>query len=97
VAFYVMLAVEGTSLLKAHLPKRFWHGVHLASYALYAFATIHLLTVGTDRQNPLLRWNVIGSIGVVVFFTAYRAIGPGRAASIRAAGKTSVKSGEPKP
>jgi hypothetical protein len=56
-----------------------------------------VLTVGTDRQNPLLRWSVIGSIGVVVFFTAYRAIGPGRAASIRAAGKTSVKSGEPKP
>ena len=83
VAFYVLLAVEGTSLLRKHLPKRFWHGVHLASYALYAFATIHLLTVGTDRQNPLLRWTVIGSIGVVVFFTAYRIIGPGRAGSIK--------------
>jgi predicted ferric reductase len=83
VAFYILLAVEGTSLLRKHLPKRFWHGVHLASYALYAFATIHLLTVGTDRQNPLLRWSVIGSIGVVVFFTAYRIIGPGRAGSIK--------------
>lgn len=97
VAFYVLLAVEATSLLKKHLPNRLWHGVHLASYALYAFATIHLLTAGTDRQNPLLRWSVIGSIGVVVFFTAYRSIGPGRAASIRSAGKTKVTSGEPKP
>jgi len=83
VAMYLLLAVEVTSLLKKHLPARFWRGVHLSSYALYAFATVHLLTAGTDRFNPVLRGSVIASVGAVVFFSAYRFVGPGRAASIR--------------
>ena len=83
VATYLLVAVEVTSLLKKRIPARLWRSVHLASYVLYAFATVHLLTAGTDRFNPVLRWTVLTSLGAVVFFTAYRLIGPGRAASVR--------------
>lgn len=83
VATYLLVAVEVTSLLKKRIPLRLWRGVHLTSYALYAFATVHLLTAGTDRFNPVLRWTVLTSVGAVVFFTAYRLVGPGRAASVR--------------
>lgn len=86
VAFYLLLAVELTSLLKKRLPQKFWRGVHMASYALYAMATIHLLTAGTERQNPLLRWSVLVTVGAVVFFTVYRIIGPGRAESVKQSG-----------
>jgi len=83
VAFYFLLAVELTSLIKNRLPQKFWRGVHLASYPLYAMATIHLLTAGYDNQNPLLRWGVIATVGAVIFFTVYRIIGPGRAESVK--------------
>ncbi|HBU01904.1 MAG TPA: hypothetical protein DEB20_05035 [Acidimicrobiaceae bacterium] len=83
VAFYLLLAVEFTSLIKNRLPQKFWRGVHLASYPLYAMATIHLLTAGSDNQNPLLRWSVLATVGAVVFFTVYRTIGPGRVESVK--------------
>jgi predicted ferric reductase len=83
VAFYLLLAVEFTSLIKNRLPQKFWRGVHLASYPLYAMATIHLLMAGSDNQNPLLRWSVLATVGAVVFFTVYRIIGPGRVESVK--------------
>ncbi len=86
VAFYLLLAVELTSLLKKRLPQKVWRGVHLASYPLYAMATIHLLTAGSDTQNPFLRWSVLATVGLVVFFTVYRIIGPGRAESVKQSG-----------
>ena len=86
VAFYLLLAVELTSLLKKRIPQKFWRGVHMASYALYAMATIHLLTAGTEKQNPLMRWSVLVTVGAVVFFTVYRIIGPGRAESVKQSG-----------
>ncbi len=85
VAMYLLVAVEVTSLLKKRIPLKLWRGVHLTSYVLYGFATVHLLTAGTDRFNPALRWCVLVSVGAVVFFSAYRLVGPGRAASIRSA------------
>ena len=86
VAFYLLLAIEGTSLIKTRLPVKLWRGVHLTSYAMYAMATVHLLLSGTDRYNPVLRTTIVVSIGAVVFFTMYRLIGPGRAASVKSAG-----------
>lgn len=83
VAFYLLLAVEISSLLKKRMSTRVWHGIHLLSYVLYAVATIHLLTAGTDRINPILRWSVLATVGAVIFFTIYRSVGPGRAASVK--------------
>ena len=52
------LAIEVTSLLQRRIPRRLWHAVHLSSFGLFAFATIHALTAGTDagsRAGPLVR------------------------------------------
>ena len=88
VALYLLVAVEVTSLLRSRLPARLWRAVHLSSYALYGLATVHLLTAGSERRNPVLLWPVVASLAGIVFFTAYRLVGPGRAASVRA-GRTS--------
>jgi len=96
VAFYLLLAVEITSLVRNRIPTKLWKWVHLTSYPLYAFATIHILTAGSDRYSPLLRWSVMGSVGAVVFFTMYRSIGPGRAASVRAGKKATASAPTPK-
>jgi predicted ferric reductase len=86
VALYLLVAVEATSLLRNRIPKRLWRGVHLTSYATYALATVHLLTAGTDRHAPVPVGAVVVSVGLVAFFTVYRLVGPGRAASVRGAG-----------
>ncbi len=52
-AFYLLLAIEVTSLLRRHLSHRTWHVVHLGSYLLFASATIHGLTAGTDARTVL--------------------------------------------
>jgi len=96
VAFYLLVAIEITSLLKDRLPKKLWKGVHFTSYAMYAFATVHLLTAGTDAQNQVLHWSVIVSIGLVAFFTLYRVLGPGRAASVRSGAGRSAAGAKPR-
>jgi len=47
-AFYVLLAVQGSSLLIARLPRKFWKGVHYASYATLILVALHAGWTGTD-------------------------------------------------
>jgi sulfoxide reductase heme-binding subunit YedZ len=72
VAAYLLIAVEITSLLRRRLPRRAWHAVHLASYPLFAFSTLHLVTAGTDRANPVLRILVVAVTGTISFLTFLR-------------------------
>jgi VanZ family protein len=64
VGLYLMVAVHLSARLRGRLPKRYrplWKKVHFASYPLFAVATVHLFTAGTDsRQFPVL----IGVAGV---------------------------------
>ena len=83
VAMYLLVAVEVTSLLRRRLPNRLWRRVHLASYVVYGTATVHLLVAGSDVANPILLGAAWASVGAVGFFTVYRLVGPGRAASVR--------------
>ncbi|HEY7106384.1 MAG TPA: ferric reductase-like transmembrane domain-containing protein [Acidimicrobiia bacterium] len=48
VAMYLLVAIEITSLLRHRLSVRAWRTVHLLSYFLFATATIHMVTAGTD-------------------------------------------------
>jgi len=65
VGLYVLLAVEITSLLQRHLPRAVWRQIHLASYGLFAFATLHALTAGTDVRAVLAGGVTLG-VGIVV-------------------------------
>ena len=53
VGFYVLVAVELTSLAQRYLPRTVWRQIHLASYGLFAFATLHALSAGTDVGDVL--------------------------------------------
>ena len=48
VAMYLLVAIEITSLVRHRLTARAWRNVHLLSYFLFATATIHMVTAGTD-------------------------------------------------
>src|SRR5207244_485227 len=71
-AFYLLLAVELTSLAKAHVSKRLWRRVHFGSFVLFASSTVHALAAGTDARSPAFQLAVIGVCGVVVVLTAIR-------------------------
>jgi len=52
-------------LLRKHLSKRAWRATHFLSFPLFAMATIHGLTAGTDASTPLLRGSIfIGALAV---------------------------------
>ena len=53
IAMYLLVAIEATSLLKSRLPYGWWRNVHLASYPLFALATVHSLSAGTDTKASI--------------------------------------------
>ena len=60
VGFYLLLAVELTSLARKRLPARVWRRIHVMALPLYVLATIHFLSAGTDAMNPIS----LGAVGV---------------------------------
>ncbi|HEX4491216.1 MAG TPA: ferric reductase-like transmembrane domain-containing protein [Acidimicrobiia bacterium] len=72
VSLYLLLAVEITSLLRHRLSKRAWRAVHFLSFPLFVTATIHGLTVGTDRHALLLRAALVVVAVVIGLLTAVR-------------------------
>jgi len=72
VGFYLLLAVELTSLARRHVPLRLWRRVHYGSFVLFASTTVHALTAGTDRHNPAFLLTVIAVCGLVALLTIVR-------------------------
>jgi hypothetical protein len=69
VSFYLLLAIEFTSLAMRRLPRSLWRWVHRSSFVLFGFATYHGLVAGTDAGNAWYRIATWTSIGVVVTLT----------------------------
>ena len=67
VAFYLLLAVQGTSLFMKRIPRSIWRHIHRTSFGLYVFATVHGLQAGTDTGNDWYRIAMLASINVVAF------------------------------
>jgi predicted ferric reductase len=78
VAFDVLVVVEITSLLMTRLSRRLWHVVHLGSFIVFATATVHGLTAGTDAAKPVSRMFAIASITAVTMLTAFRIVARAR-------------------
>jgi methionine sulfoxide reductase heme-binding subunit len=73
-AFYLLAAVEVTSLLRRTLTRRSWRKVHLAAFAAYLMATAHFLTAGTDAGGRLVLSLTVGGVALVVTGTTYRIV-----------------------
>lgn len=72
VAFYVLLAIEITSLLMRRMPRKYWHAVHLLAYPLFVMGTVHAYQSGTDRSNKVLQWSALAVIELVFGLTLFR-------------------------
>jgi methionine sulfoxide reductase heme-binding subunit len=72
VGFYCLLAVEITSLLRKKLPTRLWRALHFLSFPLFASATVHAMTAGTDRSNLVVLTAVLVCTTLVLLLTFVR-------------------------
>ncbi|NIJ12517.1 ferredoxin-NADP reductase [Saccharomonospora amisosensis] len=73
---YLSLAVVGTSALMRLLPRGLWWLIHSSSYVLFAVATAHAVTAGTDAANLAMVAAVAVSVASVLFLTLLRILSP---------------------
>lgn len=88
VALYLLVAVQGSSMLMRRLPRRYWRAIHLTSFVAFWASTFHLQLAGTDAANSVARWTVNLAMVAVLFLTFMRVLsfggGSGRATGVRA-------------
>jgi methionine sulfoxide reductase heme-binding subunit len=72
VAFYILVAVEITSLLMRKLPRKVWHTIHLTSIFMFVAGTIHGFQSGADRDNRLMQWGAMTGIVMVLSLMLFR-------------------------
>ena len=64
-SFWLLIAVETTSLAMRRLSRRLWRVVHQGAYGCWGLATLHTLTAGTERAHPLARLVALASVLLV--------------------------------
>lgn len=69
VAFYLLIAVEITSLFMKKLPRPVWKAIHYLSFLVFVLATYHGITAGTDTNNLLFQTAMLAAINIVAFLT----------------------------
>jgi DMSO/TMAO reductase YedYZ heme-binding membrane subunit len=74
VGFYLLVAVEITSLLGRRFPKRWWRRVHMLSFPLFVVATVHMFVAGTERNNQAVVFSTIVVTTLVLFLTVMRVL-----------------------
>jgi DMSO/TMAO reductase YedYZ heme-binding membrane subunit len=68
VAMYLLIAVQGTSLIMKRLPRRSWKFIHYFSYAMVWLSVVHAALAGTDVSNRLYQ-----AVALVLTITAVTA------------------------
>lgn len=68
IAFYLLIAVQSTSLLMARLPRSAWKAIHYSSYAILGLVAFHAGLSGTDVGSNW--YGLISSAVIVLALTA---------------------------
>jgi DMSO/TMAO reductase YedYZ heme-binding membrane subunit len=71
-SFYLILAVELTSLARRYISQQVWRRVHFASFVLFVTSSVHALTAGTEASLAPFRLAVVAACGAVGVLTAIR-------------------------
>ena len=72
----LMVVVYASFSLRKRIGARNWRRLHWATYLIFALATVHGLTAGTDSSQPWALGLYGGAVGAVVAATAWRALVP---------------------
>ena len=71
----VIIALTATSLLRGHIGRRTWRGVHWLSYAAWALAIVHSIGSSADLQGGYLLWLAIACAAAVLAAACWRLAG----------------------
>lgn len=72
VSIDLFIAIIVTSLLRRHLSRGVWRGIHLLAYASWPVAWVHSITAGTDLQHGIFLALAIVCALVVVAAVLWR-------------------------
>jgi len=95
VAMYLLLAVELTSLLMKHLPRKLWRAVHLTSFLVFAGVSVHAVEAGTDVGDAVMQWFGLGSVALVGFLAMFRVVADRRVPRSATAGAAAARRDAP--
>lgn len=76
VAAWLFALVAGSFWVRKRIGVRTWRRLHWLTFALFALATVHGVTAGTDTTQPWARGLYLGALGAVTVATAWRALVP---------------------
>lgn len=74
VGMYLLIAIQATSLLRKHMPRRVWKAVHHTSLPLFALSTIHGFMAGADASGAVYMATTLGACGVVAALAVVRRV-----------------------
>ena len=80
VAAELLLALGVTNRLRKVLPRRIWRRAHYLNFAVWALATIHGITAGTDSATIWMLATYVASIATVGGLACWRFAEPSSAA-----------------
>ncbi len=73
-AFYILVAVQGSSLMINILPRKFWKGLHYSSYVALVLVSLHAGWTGTDVSSWWYRVLAISLISIATISVLLRII-----------------------
>jgi predicted ferric reductase len=79
VAAELLVALAVTNRLRRVLPRRIWRGAHYLNFAVWASATVHGITAGTDNTTVWLLATYVVAIATVVGLACWRFAEPASA------------------
>ena len=97
VAFYLLIAVEVSSLMMRRIPRKLWRYIHWTSFAVFFMGSLHGLQAGTDTSNRLYVWVGLASVQLVLFLTVVRLAAQRRFKRMSRAAAAAKQSDEPAP
>jgi methionine sulfoxide reductase heme-binding subunit len=69
----LVIALIGTSLVRARIGRRAWRAIHWLAYACWPIALAHSLGSSTDLRSGWLLWLTVGCVVAVVCAVGWRA------------------------
>lgn len=75
VSFWLLIAVQGSSMVMHRIPRSWWKGIHFSSYAMFVTGLVHGLLAGTDADSPVFLLGMGGLVGLITLLTGWRILG----------------------
>lgn len=73
-ALLMLLAVQGSSLLRRRLPGVWWRRLHLLAVPMFGAGTVHLLLSGSDATHPLVTAGVLLLVSAFLLLAIFRVL-----------------------